>query len=157
MSQVTKNLLDLLEAQRSLVLATVNEDGTPLASYAPFVYVDGAFHVLLSSLAAHEGNVARGGDLSVMIIEDESRSEEVFARRRATFRCRVTKVDGGARDEILDRLAARCGEVVETLRALADFTLYRLEAIQGSYVEGFARAYTIDDPGTLTIRHRKRS
>ena len=50
----------LLNDSQSLILATVNENDAPLASYAPFVVdEEQQFYLFASSLAAHTANLRR--------------------------------------------------------------------------------------------------
>ena len=108
---------DLLAGARSLILASVDDQGAPLASYAPFVADEaGAFYIFVSSLARHAATL-RNGRVSIMIIQDESSARQIFARPRLTFDCVVEEV---ARTEepaadILQRLRQRHGPVMEML------------------------------------------
>ncbi len=141
---------DLLARRRSLVLATRGEGEAPEASYAPFVRdAEGGFHVFVSRLAAHAGNMLAHPRVGVMLIDDEAESRQIFARRRLTLDCRATPVDpdGPGYGPVLDALQARFGEVVGTLRELPDFVLLRLEPVAGRLVLGFGRAYAVEGPG----------
>ena len=46
------------------------------------------------------------------------------------------------------------GNFMGMMRNLNDFHLYRLSPQTGSYVVGFARAYTLSGEGLSEIRHR---
>lgn len=155
MSKKNEKVLELIAHHRTLVLATADGDGTPLASYAPYLWLDGAFHLYLSRLSAHTANLGRTLRASAMIIEDEMASAEIFARRRVIFQCRASIVAGESvsAEMLLDAMQHRLGDVVGTLRHLPDFTLFRLDPEAGTYVEGFGRAYTITDIPSLAIRH----
>ena len=78
--------IEEFKAQRStLQLATQDADGVPNASYAPFALADDGFYILVSELARHGTNLQASDKLSVMLVEDESESKSVFARKRLTF------------------------------------------------------------------------
>ncbi|MEB3313462.1 MAG: pyridoxamine 5'-phosphate oxidase family protein [Cyanobacteriota bacterium] len=68
---------------KSLMLATVNPDGSPQASYAPYLMdADRQFYIFVSGLSAHTANLLRTGQASVLLIQDEGQSPQVFARQR---------------------------------------------------------------------------
>ncbi|MDX1434278.1 MAG: pyridoxamine 5'-phosphate oxidase family protein [Gammaproteobacteria bacterium] len=132
---------------RTLLMASASADGHPDASYAPYVRGgDAAFYVYVSELSRHTANLEATREASVLFIESEESSAEPFARRRATFDCRVEPV---ARDEarfetLLDEFGARFGETFDLIRPLPDFRLYGLHPQRGVYVRGFARAYRLE-------------
>ncbi len=157
MSKRSDRIRELIESRSTLQLATLDDDGAPLASYAPYVIDDRGIFVYLSRLAAHTGNLLANPTASVLFIEDEADCENVFARRRAGFQCAVTTVprDSGIFNRVLDLFVARFGDTAATIRALPDFVLFRLDPVDGSYVEGFGRAYQIRDLANLDSEHRR--
>ena len=151
---MNRELLDsaaaLLAAQRTLHLATVTPDGVPEASVAPFVLHDGALWVYLSALASHVANLRAGcGDgagAGVALVRDEAHCDEPFARPRLSFTCAVSEQprETPAWNAVLDAFEARFGETAAVVRALPDFTLFRLAPLRGRVVAGFARAGALD-------------
>lgn len=136
----------LVSRTASLILASSDRDGEPLASYAPYVACDGALYVFVSRLAAHHANLELARPVSVMIIDDEARSPQVFARLRLTMSCVVNRIE---REDahfarVLDALERRFGNIVATLRGLADFELQVLRPTRGTFVQGFGRAHRLD-------------
>lgn len=145
---------DFLASAKSLILATVDNDGAPFASYAPFVTgQDGVFYIFVSGLAHHAATL-RNGRASVLIIEDEGNTRQIFARNRLTFDCSVeeTEREHAPGPEILEKLRQRHGPVMDMLSALPDFVLYRLTPTRGVFVKGFGKAYEVDP--TLTAMTR---
>lgn len=156
LEQARAALAELLEQSRSLMLATLDAEGRPEASYAPFLRDhDGTLYIFVSALARHTANLQVRPQASVLVIEDESRARQVFARRRLSYRVTASPVPREAPEwaPVLDRLAARCGEIVDTLRPLPDFVLYRLQPQEGSFVMGFGRAYRLAGPGLEALEH----
>lgn len=132
---------------KSLMLSTVNGDGTPHASYAPFVMDDTyQIYLLTSGLSAHTPNLLRTGQASVLIIEDESQSQQVFARQRLTYDCQVTPIDrqGERWESLMSQFEARFGEIIAMLRQLEDFQLFHLSPQAGRFIMGFGAAYAVD-------------
>ncbi|GJL80944.1 MAG: heme utilization protein HutZ [marine bacterium B5-7] len=148
---------ELIDGQRTLIVATVSDDGAPLASYAPFIRVDGIFYLFLSRLSDHTSNLIKQRSAGIMVIEDESHCVDVFARQRVNFQCKVSVVESHdpRRQILLDRMSERFGDIVDTLRALPDFILFGIQPIEGSYVEGFGRAFDITDPIEFTTQRIK--
>lgn len=137
---------ELLETSKSMILGTVDENGNPLASYAPFVKVDGSFQILVSFMAKHTKNLRDRNKASVMFIEDESATKQVYARNRLTLNCETSQVENGSDlwNRAVDALKARHGKVVEMLADLNDFILIDLKPLNGSYVNGFGSAYSVN-------------
>lgn len=147
---MNRELLDtaaaLLAAQRTLHLATVTPAGAPEASVAPFVLHDGALWVYLSALASHVANLRASAGAGVALVRDEAHCDEPFARPRLSFACAVSEQprDTPAWNAVLDAFEARFGETAAVVRALPDFTLFRLAPLHGRVVAGFARAGALD-------------
>lgn len=147
LSEKANELSNLLESQRTLLLATASPTGIPDLSYAPFVRdKNGRFYIFISELAAHTAYILINPQASVLIIRPESETKNLFARERATFECNVAEI---ARNElkyaeILDALQNHFGDIIVVLRSLSDFHLFVLTPVSGRYVAGFGQAYTID-------------
>jgi len=86
---VTDRLKELIERQQSLLMATLDATGFPYLSYAPYVWVDGFFYVLMSQLAPYTAHVDSYPHVEVMLITDESEASQIYARERAQWRCEV--------------------------------------------------------------------
>jgi putative heme iron utilization protein len=140
---------------KSLILATVNPDGSPQASYAPYVIdSDRRFYIFASSLSAHTGNLLGTGQASVLLIQDEGQSPQVFARQRLTYDCQVTLVERHTElwETIAQGFEDRFGEVVIMLRSLPDFQLLCLTPLGGRFILGFGAAYEVDSQDLSQLR-----
>ena len=85
---------EFLAGFRSLLMATVSADGVPDASYAPFVRIDdNAFYVNLSELSTHTGNLLATPRVSVMFLQAENDTKQLFARKRLSFDADAELVD----------------------------------------------------------------
>lgn len=140
----------------TLHLATVDTEGQPEASYAPFVADAGHYWVYLSSLARHTRNLRDTARASVLFIEGEAEASHLFARERLTLACHAQEhVRGTPRFEtVLDLFGERFGPFMQVIRPLQDFGLFKLQPVSGSYVAGFARAYTLSGDDLGDIHHR---
>ncbi len=131
----------------SVVLATTNSEGLADASYAPCLE-DAAGHVYIfvSGLARHTRNLLTTGRASVLFIEDEVNAANVFARRRLTLDCSAAPIlrDHPEWTGLLDGFTERQGKMLETLRGLADFQLFRLTPRSAIYVRGFGQTFRLE-------------
>lgn len=145
-----------LASFRTLLMATVSADGAPEASYAPFIRADdNCFYVYVSGLSRHTGNLEGSGRVSVLFIEDERDVKQLFARTRLTFSCRAELIERESQrwHAIMDMFHDAFGNVIELIRPLADFKLFRLQPQSGIYVKGFAQAYRVSDAAIHTVEH----
>lgn len=147
-----ETLADLVARINTASLATVDGAGSPCCSYAPFIYVEGNFYLFLSGLAAHCRNMLARPVCEIMLIEDESQTKNLFARRRAMIRCSSETVSREAVD--FSAIAAcfrdKFGPTIDLLVSLPDFTLFRLLPQSGTMVLGFGNAIPIQFPQTKT-------
>ena len=79
-SKVKNRYEDFLNGFDSLCMSTVDSEGWPLISYAPFVVDDNrSFYVFLSDLAKHTSYLRESGKASVMFIEDENATAQILS------------------------------------------------------------------------------
>lgn len=140
---------------RTLMLATVDEQGLPNVSYAPFVLSEKGYYVFISDIARHARNLKHNPNVSIMLIEDESESRQIFARRRLSFDAVATIIDREC-DEwkmATETLKERHGEIMDHLTKLQDFSLFNLIPEKGLYVKGFGQAFVVDPQDTVGTIH----
>ncbi len=137
--------MNLLGRNKSLFLSSLNTDGSPHSSYAPFAIKDDALLILISGLAAHTQNLLRSPQISALIADDESQCEEIFARLRVTYDLQVNVIESHSSEweESVGILEDRLGERVRQISQLGDFVLFKLIPIKGRFVKGFGKAYEV--------------
>lgn len=142
----------------SVVLATVSSEGMPQASYAPCV-VDEArnIYVFVSGLSAHTRNLTATGKASTLFIEDESKTQQMFARMRLSYDCTAILLERESEqwNAIAQQFEDRFGNIVEVMRGLADFRIFQLQPLGGNFVVGFGAAYKVDPEDLNKLIHRK--
>lgn len=141
----TPKVQELIDQSQSLILATIDEDGSPCASYAPFVQREGGFQIFVSHIARHTKNLKDQKKTSFMFIEDESTSKQIYARHRLTMESIAKVVEPGDAlyEKALTALQEKHGKVVEVLAGMSDFIMINLKPTKGSYVNGFGSAYYV--------------
>ncbi|WP_174525200.1 pyridoxamine 5'-phosphate oxidase family protein, partial [Chryseobacterium cucumeris] len=90
---VAPKVKELIESTKSVILATVDAEGNPNSSYAPFVQVENTFYILVSFMAKHTKNLSEGRKTSVMFIEDESATKQIYARERLTLEASTSQIE----------------------------------------------------------------
>lgn len=130
----------------SLIMATLNDQNEPNASYTPFAWQNNCFYILVSGMATHTVNLQQNPNLAVLLVDDESKTKNIYARVRLSYQVRAEAVDknsdeyGGA----LAALTARAGKTAELVASLPDFVMYRLQPSKGTLVQGFGKAFVFD-------------
>ena len=146
---------ELIARSQSIILATVDAEGTPNSSYAPYVQVDNSFYILVSFMARHTKNLAEGRKTSIMFIEDESATKQIYARERLTIEATTTQIerDSETWNQVVGKLKETHGKVVEVISEMKDFILIALNPVKGAYVNGFGSAYFVDENLEI-MKHR---
>lgn len=144
-SDIQANIVSLLNARNSLLLASLNEQNLPEISSTPFLKIGAKFYIFISELASHTKNIKQSPKLSIMLIEDEQDTKNAFARKRLSYECSAAVIDRQASNwnPILDKLEKRHGKTVSVLKQLQDFHLFELTPTSGHYIEGFGKAYRL--------------
>lgn len=152
---IAPKVKELIANTKSIILATVDAEGTPNSSYAPFVQVDNTFYILVSFMAKHTKNLASDRKTSIMFIEDESATKQIYARERLTFETTTSSIerDTDVWNTVVTNLKETHGKVVDVISEMKDFILIALHPIKGSYVNGFGSAYFVDENLEI-IEHR---
>jgi len=141
-----QKLSELLSGYQSVILGTQSANGYPFSSYAPFYYDGEVIYIFISDIATHAKNIQSTYRASALFIEDESKSDNIFARKRISLQCDVTSV---SRDEerftpVMERFQEKFdASLVSMLMGMKDFNLYVLTPIYGEATFGFGEAYNI--------------
>lgn len=149
--RLSDEIVAFIESRKSLQLSTLQKDGSPYASYAPFAIGDECLYVLISEIALHAVNLQHNNKASVLIIEDEDNCEELFARKRVNYLINSTLLEWNTPewDKGINLLTERHGDLITNLSQHEDFKLFTLKPTGGRYVKGFGRAYSLQG-GTLS-------
>ena len=150
MSQLEKATLEyqqFTQEFQSIIISTVNDEGMPNGSYTPFVMDEFRnIYIYVSGLSIHTQNINLNQKVNVLFIEDEAQTSQIFARRRLNYQCTASLIERETDEwlNIVGKFEARFGEIIEMLRGLADFRVFKLTPHSGRFVIGFGQAYHID-------------
>lgn len=143
-AKVAYNLL--INSVRTVVLGTVNADNIPNVSYAPFV-IDEAknIYIFVSKLSTHTYNLRVNSRASIMLIEDETKSKQIFSRRRVRYSCNASKIskDSPEWECIANKFDEKFGNIVYIFRNFPDLDIIKFQPCEGIFVMGFGAAYKI--------------
>ena len=134
----------LLNGFKTLLMSTVSAEGVPDASYSPFVRMeDDYFYVYVSGLSRHTSNLEATGVVSLLFVEDERNANQLFARRRLSFDCRVRLIprDSAKWKDVMENFSRTFRDVIDVIQPLGDFKLFCIAPKSGVYVRGFGQAY----------------
>lgn len=146
-SEVQSAYVDFPNRVQSLMLSTVTPTGQPQASYTPFVMEsDRVFYIFVSGLSSHTKNLQVTAKAGILLIEDEAEAQQIFARQRLMYDCTAALVDRHDPQwtNWADKFKARFGNIIDMLRQLPDFQIFRLTPQSGRFVVGFGAAYEVD-------------
>lgn len=143
------------QERRTLQLATVDAEARPNVSYAPYVQNQEGYFVLISKIARHARNLLENPNVSLMMIEDEESSKQLFARKRLTFDAvaNVVERDTEMWQQVVGQMKERFGEIIDGLSQLEDFVLFNLKPESGLFVKGFGQAYQVSGDDLVDFVH----
>ena len=153
-----QDLKAFIDGFKSVVIGTVDSQGGPFSSYAPFVREKNRYYVYVSEMARHTTHLLLSGQASLLFIEDESKSEQIFARKRAVLACRSDEImrSNHEFDSILELFGKKFDiELMKVLQGMQDFHLFRLTPTSGEAVFGFGEAFYIAEDGQTLIPRTK--
>ncbi|CZE49188.1 HugZ family protein [Campylobacter geochelonis] len=148
---------ELIDSLGSLVISSVNQNGEPLASYAPFVKDDEYnFYICISPVALHFENLQNSKIASLLFIEDESKSKTVFGRKRlyGSFEVEKFQENDDRSGQIYELFEVKFGSSAGFLTKLSDFRIFKFSPTQMSLVLGFGAAFSIDFKEQLSTHKR---
>ena len=142
-ARLTTALRELLQAQRTASLGTLDEHGAPFVSMVPYALLPatGELVVHVSGLAAHTRNLERQPRAALMVCQAEVAGEPVHALARVSMDVTALPCPAGSAEHAA--YLARFPEA-EPMTALGDFRFVRLQPIGARQVAGFGAARSLD-------------
>ncbi|MFA9240107.1 MAG: HugZ family protein [Candidatus Paceibacteria bacterium] len=143
---MAKNLNEFLEQIQSLTISSLDENGYPFSSYAPYVKYNNKYYVYLSLMAKHSSNLTQNKIASIFFCEDEQDCKNIFAKKRVSIQCETLKLAQNTQneEEILNEFKAKFSEeMVNMLKKMGDFYLFEFTPFYGEAVFGFGKAYNL--------------
>jgi len=153
--KIQQEFQTLRESLKTAQLATTDASGNPEASYAPYIWIEQACYLYLSLLARHTTNLLTNPAISLLFIEAEEKTRNLFARRRIILQGKVEII---ARELpqfaiVMTEFKSRFGDFINVVEPLQDFNLFRVNPKSGRFIRGFAQAFELTGPGLSEIKH----
>ncbi|OPA76212.1 heme iron utilization protein [Paenibacillus selenitireducens] len=138
---------EFVHKMKTVTISSLDENGDPFISYAPYVNVGDKLYIYISQISDHYKYVEDSSYVHVMLIADETLTPNKFARERARFKCTTTNLGNEGHEGIFAAFDEQHGQkMMEMLRGL-DFSLFELVPVQGRYVIGFGQAFDVSITG----------
>lgn len=137
---------DFIANIQTAIIGTLDKNDHPFSSYAPYIYDANRFYVYISDIATHAKNIQANPKASLFFVEDESKTENLFARKRVSLQCDSQKIARGNErfEAVLSLFAEKFdAKMVATLKKMTDFNLYEFKVNYGEATFGFGKAYFI--------------
>ncbi|WP_285768203.1 pyridoxamine 5'-phosphate oxidase family protein [Peribacillus sp. SI8-4] len=138
--------LRFLKKCNTMVISSKDAFGEPFISYAPFVQHEGKFYIYISKISDHYQFIEANERISIMLLEDEQSSTNLFALERVRFQCTAENIGNDGHEVIFSKFSENHGApMMGVLRGL-DLSLFELTPKDGRYVIGFGQAFSVDLP-----------
>ena len=147
---------DIVNKMQSINISTICENSVPNSSYAPAaIDEEGNYYIYVSELSKHTRNLLINSKVSIMLIEDEVNSKNIFARKRFTINANAEIINRDTQNwyEKIQLLESKFGESIKFLKEMTDFHLFKLVPIDGLLVYGFGRAFNFVGKNLDEIKH----
>lgn len=154
-AELEPELQRLHEENITLLMATVDDEQIAHASYTPFAVVDGNYYIFIADIAYHTQHVKNRPIFDIMIVDDESKTRNIYARKRVTYQVEATEVprENAEFEAGLAALTERAGKTVNVLRDMGDFHLFKLSPRKGVLVTGFGKAFRLNPKDQSKTTH----
>ena len=145
----------LLAEARTVLMAAPGGDAMPEMGVTPLVRMNGAFYIYPSRLSAHVRAVLAAGKATFMVIEDELKAQNIWARKRLNFNSEIIEIKRKSNefDAVCNVFADTHGPTIGLIRDFSDFHLLRLQPLGGVMVLGFAQAYRLSGEALDVTKH----
>lgn len=137
---------DFIGNIQTAIIGTLDKHNHPFSSYAPYIYDNNRFYVYISDIATHAKNLQKNPKASLFFVEDESKTENLFARKRVSLQCDSQKIERASErfETVLELFAKKFdAKMVATLKKMTDFNLYEFNVTYGEATFGFGKAYFV--------------
>ena len=145
----------LIAEARTVLMAAPGGDAIPEMGVTPVVCIDRALYIYPSRLSAHVRTMLVAGKAAFMVIEDESKAQNIWARKRLKFDSGLVEIDRKSNkfNAICDVFEDTHGPTMGLIRDFSDFHLLRLRPRGGLMVLGFAQAYRLSGEALDVTEH----
>ncbi len=137
------NPWEFISTIKTIIISSTDTNSVAHTSYSPFVENERKFYICISAMAAHTQNIINNETISIMFIEDEAKSTNLFARKRVSFHVHTNHIERDSQlfKETMKLFRNKFGNSTNIYEQLQDFQLFELLPFSGRGVFGFGEAY----------------
>ncbi len=147
MKEIYEEYLSFMKEAKTVYISSVTERGSPEISYSPCIVDETKnIYIIVSDLSKRTSSLIQGRNVSLMFIESEDRCKEIYVRTRLIFECSTAQIErlSDKWNEQIPIFLEKFGDIIDVLTSLTDFKMFCFKPINGTYIKGFGKAYTIN-------------
>ena len=135
----------IISKNKTLIIAVNNKINYPEIGYAPYIFLNKNFYIFSSELSPHIKHLLYNKKGTFMIIEDECKAKNIWARVRIKFEAKITVVDRNENNynKICYQIQNFHGKTLNLIKQFSDFHLIKISPIKGSIITGFGNAFIL--------------
>ena len=135
----------IISKNKTLIIAVNNKINYPEIGYAPYIFLNNNFYIFSSELSPHIKHLLYNRKGTFMIIEDECKAKNIWARVRIKFEAKITVVDRNENNynKICNQIQNFHGKTLNLIKQFSDFHLIKISPIKGSIITGFGNAFIL--------------
>ena len=135
----------IISKNKTLIIAVNNKITYPEIGYAPYIFLNKNFYIFSSELSPHIKRLLYNKKGTFMIIEDECKAKNIWARVRIKFEAKITVVDRNENNfnKICKQIQNLHGKTLNLIKQFNDFHLIKITPIKGSIITGFGNAFIL--------------
>lgn len=135
----------LIENNNSIIIS-VNEDDVTDLGYAPYIFYENYYYIFVSELSTHVKLLLKQKVGTFMIINDETNSQNIWARIRLKFSAKIEVVIRDSEDFsiICEKIRYKHGKTMNLIKQFSDFHLIKIIPSRGTFISGFGNAFNLE-------------
>ena len=135
----------LIENNNSIIIS-VNEDDVTDLGYAPYIFYENYYYIFVSELSTHVKLLLKQKVGTFMIINDETNSQNIWARIRLKFSAKIEVIIRDSEDfsKICEKIKYKHGKTMNLIKQFSDFHLIKIIPSRGTFISGFGNAFNLE-------------
>ena len=135
----------LIENNNSLIIS-VNSDDIIDLGYAPYIFYENYYYIFVSELSTHVKLLLKKNVGTFMIINDETNSQNIWARIRLKFSAKIEVIIRDSEDFgiICEKIRYKHGKTMNLIKQFSDFHLIKIIPSRGTFISGFGNAFNLE-------------
>lgn len=136
----------IISNNKSLIITVNSKINYPEIGYAPYIFLNNFFYIFSSELSPHIKHLLCHKKGTFMIIEDENKAKNIWARIRLKFEAQIKIVDRKENNynKVCSQIENVHGNTLSLIKQFNDFHLIKISPIKGSIITGFGKAFILN-------------